>query len=86
MKQNSFPFKNVLKKQSKLDLPYEILSPDHELTLKEKLENVLIKVVLVGESAVGKTSLIKRLINDKFENRYFPTLAIDYSNFRILVG
>ena len=69
-----------------MDLPYEILSQNYVLTLKEKLENVFIKVALVGGDAVGKTCLKNRLINGKFDNKYFMTMEPDQSNFRIRIG
>jgi len=33
------------------------------------------KVCLVGEAAVGKTSLIRRYVLDEFEDKYITTLA-----------
>ena len=35
----------------------------------------VIKLVLFGNQAVGKTSLIERYINNKFENEYISTLG-----------
>ncbi|UCD93161.1 MAG: GTP-binding protein [Methanobacteriota archaeon] len=38
-----------------------------------KQRRVRVKVCLVGESGVGKTSLIRRFIHDQFDERYIPT-------------
>lgn len=37
------------------------------------------KVCLVGEAAVGKTSLIRRYVQDEFEDRYITTLGAKVS-------
>lgn len=37
------------------------------------------KVVLLGESNVGKTSLLKRFTSDEFENNAAPTVGVDYA-------
>ena len=36
------------------------------------------KVLLLGDAAVGKTSLIRRLMSGKFEDNYMATIGIDY--------
>ena len=42
--------------------------------------NYLLKFILIGESQVGKTCLIKRLIDDTFsEYENIPTLGIDFN-------
>jgi small GTP-binding protein len=38
-----------------------------------KQQRIRVKVCLVGDSGVGKTSLVKRLIHDEFVDRYIPT-------------
>ncbi len=35
----------------------------------------MVKVVLVGDKAVGKTSLIRRYVTDQFDDRYLLTLG-----------
>jgi small GTP-binding protein len=37
--------------------------------------NVRYKMVLFGDAAVGKTSLVERFINDRFEQNYISTLG-----------
>ncbi|ELP89241.1 hypothetical protein EIN_487230 [Entamoeba invadens IP1] len=38
-----------------------------------------LKVLLVGESGVGKTSITKRLCQDKFDVLYISTVGVDYT-------
>src|SRR5437660_10384449 len=39
------------------------------------LKHVKAKVCLVGDVAVGKTSLIRRFVQDEFDDRYIATLG-----------
>jgi len=39
------------------------------------LKHVKVKVCLVGDVAVGKTSLIKRFVQDEFDDRYIATVG-----------
>ena len=43
------------------------------------LSRMKIKVCLVGEGAVGKTSLIRRFVQDEFDDRYITTLGAKVS-------
>ena len=36
------------------------------------------KIVLLGEGAVGKTSLVLRYVEDKFNNKHITTLQVIY--------
>ncbi|MFW9878652.1 MAG: hypothetical protein ACFFG0_36695, partial [Candidatus Thorarchaeota archaeon] len=39
------------------------------------------KIVIVGDAAVGKTSLIKRYTTDSFEKDYISTLGMQFSKY-----
>lgn len=38
------------------------------------------KVMVLGDSGVGKSSILDMYCENKFDNKYFPTIAIDYKN------
>jgi len=46
---------------------------------KEKDEDVLVKIVLLGDAAVGKTSLRRRWMGERFEGQYLMTIGADFS-------
>lgn len=46
-------------------------------------ETIKAKICLVGEAAVGKTSLIRRYVLDQFEDRYISTLGAKVSKKEI---
>ena len=37
------------------------------------------KVVLLGDSAVGKTSMVRRFVEDKFDDKYITTIGVKVS-------
>ncbi len=44
-----------------------------------EVERIKTKVCLVGEAAVGKTSLVRRYVQDEFDDRYITTLGAKVS-------
>ena len=47
--------------------------------------NLKVKICLVGDSAVGKTSLIRRYVMDIFDDRYISTLGTKVSKKRLII-
>lgn len=41
-------------------------------------DTLFLKIIVVGESGVGKTSLLNRFCYDKFENNTQPTIGCDF--------
>lgn len=39
---------------------------------------MIIKLVLLGDTSVGKTKLIQRFLTEKFEESSKPTIGIDF--------
>ena len=37
-----------------------------------------LKILILGDSAVGKTSLMERFVNDQFSALYKPTIGADF--------
>ncbi len=48
-------------------------------SLQEPHDVLKAKVCLVGDSAVGKTSLVRRYVLDQFDDRYISTLGVKVS-------
>ena len=46
--------------------------------------DIKLKIMVLGESMVGKTCLINRYTNDKFGGRYLCTVGIDFQKKRII--
>jgi Ras-related protein Rab-1A len=36
------------------------------------------KIVLIGDSSVGKSSLLQRFADDSFEESYLATIGVDF--------
>jgi small GTP-binding protein len=53
--------------------------------IKMNYEEVTAKVCLVGDSGVGKTSLIRRYVFDEFHDKYLATLGAKITKREILV-
>eukprot|EP00055_Hartaetosiga_balthica_P002607 m.4581 g.4581 ORF g.4581 m.4581 type:complete len:216 (-) comp2257_c0_seq1:259-906(-) len=47
--------------------------------MSEEVKELLFKVLVVGDSSVGKTSLIKRYVHDMFSNQYKTTIGVDFA-------
>ena len=41
--------------------------------------DIKFKLILIGDAAVGKTSLLLRFMEDKFSNEYCVTIGLEYS-------
>ena len=46
------------------------------------------KVVLIGDSSVGKSSLLRRFADDSFEESYLATIGVDFKfkYLRVKIG
>jgi len=50
------------------------------------VKRMKMKVCLVGEAAVGKTSLIRRFVLDDFDDKYIQTLGTKVSKKELTVA
>lgn len=48
-------------------------------------KKVLLKVIILGDSGVGKTSLMNKFVNDKFSKQYKATIGADFLTKEILI-
>ncbi|KAM3580199.1 Ypt/Rab-type GTPase Rab7 [Umbelopsis sp. WA50703] len=49
-------------------------------------KKVLLKVIILGDSGVGKTSLMNQYVNKKFSGQYKATIGADFLTKEVMVG
>ena len=54
----------------------------NSLKSRSNKKNIL-KVVIIGDAGVGKTSLLKRYVENKFSKEYRVTLGADFLNKKV---
>jgi Ras-related protein Rab-2A len=55
-------------------------APEEKLYIQERDENELTyKIIVVGDPAIGKTSLIRKYVKFQFETSYIPTVGVNIS-------
>lgn len=60
-------------------------SSNHSINnIADNMIDYKLKIVLAGDSATGKTSLIRRYLNNKFDSDYVSTIGIDFGKKTIL--
>ncbi|UCE74880.1 MAG: GTP-binding protein [Methanomassiliicoccales archaeon] len=50
-----------------------------------KVKNIIKKMCVIGEEAVGKTSLIRRFVVDKFDDKYIATIGTKSSKKTLII-
>ena len=53
---------------------------------KKKNKKVFLKVVIIGDSGVGKTSLIHRYTSTRFLQDFKPTIGAEFSNREVVIN
>ena len=48
-------------------------------------KRVLLKVIILGDSGVGKTSLMNQYVNSKFSTQYKATIGADFLTKDIII-
>ena len=51
-----------------------------------KIYDKSVKVILIGDCKVGKTSILHRLTDNKFNEKYTPSLSLEYTNYSIKIN
>ena len=68
------------------------IEPEHEELKIERLKGDIktydrsIKVILIGDSGVGKSNILNRLVNNKFNDKHEPSLSLEYNNHSIKIN
>ena len=62
-------------------------APAHRVTpfAMATRKKVLLKVIILGDSGVGKTSLMNQFVNKKFSNQYKATIGADFLTKEVMV-
>ena len=50
------------------------------------MNNYSVKLLIVGDSGVGKTSLLMRYCEDEFHTDYLSTIGVDFKIKKLQVG
>ena len=74
---------NILNKGVELD--------DQNITIERNLKDITkydksLKIVLLGETMVGKSSIVHRVCEGKFIDHLSPTISIEYFNYTVRVN
>ena len=51
------------------------MSKDEDIVFQAKTESIF-KVIVIGDPAVGKTSLLTKFATKKFKTQYIPTVGV----------
>ena len=62
------------------------MSENWEEEEEETFHHIQVKVLMVGDSGVGKTSLLLRYASDSFNDSYITTIGIDFKTKYLNVG
>jgi GTPase SAR1 family protein len=46
----------------------------------------MFKILLVGDSAVGKSSVVNKYVNNCFEGKFISTVGVDFAIHRMVSG
>ena len=53
--------------------------PKNEIEIIEQINPISFKIISLGNSGVGKTSIFKRILTEKFDENYISTLSVEIS-------
>eukprot|EP00929_Paragymnodinium_shiwhaense_P088348 TRINITY_DN4864_c0_g1_i1.p1 TRINITY_DN4864_c0_g1~~TRINITY_DN4864_c0_g1_i1.p1 ORF type:complete len:211 (-),score=63.04 TRINITY_DN4864_c0_g1_i1:260-892(-) len=53
--------------------------------MSSQRKKVLLKVIILGDSGVGKTSLMNQYVNKKFTNQYKATIGADFLTKEVMI-
>ncbi len=77
-------FKNRKSTHNKLRIMTEDNKSEGELVFHERTE-MIFKIIVVGDPAVGKSSLLRKFSSEKFESEYIPTVGVNIVKEQIAI-
>lgn len=77
-------FKKTFYNKNKIENTHTIIEIA-DIQPLDKLENVFIKLLLVGSSGVGKTSILERYTVNNFYQHFITTIGVDYRFKNIMI-
>lgn len=48
------------------------------MSIKKPVPEIKVKILMLGESGVGKSSILNRFTDDKFNPNFYTTLGVEY--------
>ena len=63
-----------------MQMHYEVISKEELKSFDDQF-----KIVLAGDSGVGKSNLIKRLNNEEFQEEFQPNKGVEFSDFGVRI-
>ncbi|KAI0213166.1 Ras-related protein rab7 [Lamellibrachia satsuma] len=63
----------------------ELCCDEKNTAIMSSRKKVLLKVIILGDSGVGKTSLMNQYVNKKFSNQYKATIGADFLTKEVMV-
>ena len=59
---------------------------DEDIYVQEReTDEITYKVIIIGDPAIGKTSLIKKYVTHQFEKDYIPTVGVSISKQPVML-
>ena len=49
------------------------------------MSKINVRIALLGNSSVGKSSIIRRFVDNKFDDNYMSTLGVDYFDKKVII-
>ena len=62
------------------------MTDDDKLVFHSDLNEMVFKIIVVGDPSVGKTSLLTKFSTKKFKNQYIPTVGVNIVKEQLTLG